>query len=115
MPKLCLVGDETLTIDESAKRLSEHLVIQLIESHSQKKISCLKRLSEFASEWLPAAKTTNKVDEPFCSILETREPTLKFFRTIITILSSPYCSIFQQRLKVHFSIEETELPEEEFI
>ncbi|SUC32582.1 Exodeoxyribonuclease V gamma chain [Providencia rettgeri] len=71
----CLVGDETLTIDESAKRLSEHLVIQ----HNRVPFAKENFLPEtpfqsFASEWLPAAKTTNKVDEPFCSVLETREP-----------------------------------------
>lgn len=111
----CLVGDETLTIDESAKRLSKHLVIQ----HNRVPFAKENFLPEtpyqsFASEWLPAAKTTNKVDEPFCSVFEIREPITEIsLEQLLRFYRHPIRAFFQQRLKVHFSIEETELPEEE--
>ncbi|MGG4608920.1 exodeoxyribonuclease V subunit gamma [Providencia sp. Me31A] len=111
----CLVGDESLTIDESAKRLSEHLIIQ----HNRVPFAQENFLPEspyqsFASEWLPAAKTESKMDIPFCSVLETRDPITEIsLEQLLRFYRHPIRAFFQQRLKVHFSIEETELPEEE--
>ncbi|RXN71235.1 exodeoxyribonuclease V subunit gamma [Providencia rettgeri] len=111
----CLVGDESLTIDESAKRLNQRLVIQHNRVPFAKENFLPKTpYQSFASEWLLAAKTANRVDEPFCSVLETREPITDIsLEQLLRFYRHPIRAFFQQRLKVHFSIEETELPEEE--
>ncbi|MGO2304954.1 MAG: exodeoxyribonuclease V subunit gamma [Providencia sp.] len=111
----CLVGDNHLNIDESAKRLIQHLVIQ----HNRVPFAKENFIPEtsyqsFANEWLPAANTTSKEEKLFCILLDEREPITEIsLEQLLRFYRHPIRAFFQQRLKVHFSIEETELPEDE--
>ena len=111
----CLVGDNHLNIDESAKRLKQHLVIQ----HNRVPFAKENFIPEtsyqsFANEWLPAANTTSKEEKLFCIPLDEREPITEIsLEQLLRFYRHPIRAFFQQRLKVHFSIEETELPEDE--
>lgn len=111
----CLAGDSHLNIDESAKRLKQHLVIQ----HNRVPFAKENFIPEtsyqsFANEWLPAAKTTNIEEKPFCIPLDEREPITEIsLEQLLRFYRHPIRAFFQQSLKVHFSIEETELPEDE--
>lgn len=111
----CLAGDSQLNIDESADHLKQHLVIQ----HSRVPFATENFIPDapyqsFAKEWLPAAKTTSQEDKPFCSQLDVREPITEIsLEQLLRFYRHPIRAFFQQRLKVHFSIEETELPEDE--
>ena len=111
----CLEGDEALNIDESAQRLRQHLVTQ----HSRVPFAAANfdlsnPYQSFAAEWLPAARNEGKEHSSFCMTLPSTEETYEVsVEQLLRFYRHPIRAFFQQRLKVHFSIEETELPEEE--
>ncbi|WP_369308522.1 exodeoxyribonuclease V subunit gamma [Providencia rettgeri] len=112
----CLVGDEQLNIDDSSKRLRSHLVTQ----HSRVPFAKENFIPQtpyqsFAKEWLPAAKTIDRVETSFCSVLKDPQEQITHIalEQLLRFYRHPIRAFFQQRLKVHFSMEETELPEEE--
>ncbi|MTC56689.1 MULTISPECIES: exodeoxyribonuclease V subunit gamma [Providencia] len=111
----CLQGDNQLNIDQSAQRLKQHLVIQHNRvPFAKENFIPSSAYQSFAKEWLPAAKTTDQQEKPFCSLLESRELISELsIEQLLRFYRHPIRGFFQQRLKVHFSIEETELPEEE--
>lgn len=59
-------------------------------------------------------KSAAQAAKSFTSVLKQREPIMVLsLEQILRFYRHPIRGFFQQRLKVHFSIEETELPEEE--
>lgn len=112
----CLEGDELLNIDDSSKQLKSHLVTQHTRVPFAKENYIPQTpYQSFAKEWLPAAKTTGRVENSFCSVLKDPEEEITHIslEQLLRFYRHPIRAFFQQRLKVHFSIEETELPEEE--
>ena len=111
----CLQGDQSLNIDDSAQRLKQHLVTEHNRVPFAKENFVPNSLYQsFAQEWLPAAKSEDKATEVFTSVLKQREPITELsLEQILRFYRHPIRGFFQQRLKVHFSVEETELPEEE--
>ncbi|CDG99094.1 exonuclease V, gamma chain with recB and recD: 5' and 3' nuclease, ATPase, recombinase, helicase [Xenorhabdus bovienii str. puntauvense] len=112
----CLPGDEMLNVDDSARNVRNHLLLQhtrvpfamenFVPDHYQQ---------SYAAEWLPAASQQGVSPVDFCQPIgfessEIKEVTLD---ELIRFYRYPVRAFFQRRLKVHFVIEETELPEEE--
>ncbi|EKT60128.1 exodeoxyribonuclease V subunit gamma [Providencia sneebia] len=111
----CLQGDEDLDIDESALRVRQHLITQhnRVPFAKENFIQGSPHQS-FADEWLPAANTTFQENPPFISKLALRDQVTEItLEQLLRFYRHPIRAFFQQRLKVHFSIEETELPEDE--
>ncbi len=111
----CLEGDETLNIDQSAQRLRQHLVTQHSRvPFAEENFELSNPYQSFAAEWLPAAKNEGKEHTQFCLVLPDSERSHEVsVEQLLRFYRHPIRAFFQQRLKVHFSIEETELPEEE--
>ncbi|MDV5226466.1 exodeoxyribonuclease V subunit gamma [Providencia rettgeri] len=111
----CLQGDEELNIDESAMRLKKHLVTQHNRVPFAKENFIADSINQsFASEWLPAAQTVFQGNKPFISQLNEREIITELsVEQLLRFYRHPIRAFFQQRLKVHFAIEDTELPEDE--
>lgn len=111
----CLEGDEDRNIDDSAKRLKNHLVIQHNRvPFAKENFMANSPHQSFASEWLPAAKNMHQDNKVFIAQLEEREPVTEIsLEQLLRFYRHPIRAFFQQRLKVYFSIEETELPEDE--
>lgn len=111
----CLQGDDKLNIDESALRLKKHLVFQHNRvPFAKENFMANSPYQSFASEWLPAAETVLQEGKPFIYELDERERVTDIsIEQLLRFYRHPIRAFFQQRLKVHFTIEETELPEDE--
>ncbi|PHM72138.1 exodeoxyribonuclease V subunit gamma [Xenorhabdus kozodoii] len=112
----CLSGDERLNIDDSAKNVRKHLLSQHTRvPFATENFSPDQYLQSYAAEWLPAATRQGVLATDFCQPIafdrsEVKEVALD---ELIRFYRHPVRAFFQQRLKVHFVIEEMELPEEE--
>ncbi|PHM39897.1 exonuclease V subunit gamma [Xenorhabdus mauleonii] len=111
-----LIGDEMLNVDESAKNVRNHLLFQ----HTRVPFATENFLPDhysqsYASEWLPAATQQGISAMDFCQPIEFDRSEIKevSLDELIRFYRHPVRAFFQQRLKVHFVIEEMELPEEE--
>ncbi|MFV9997767.1 MAG: exodeoxyribonuclease V subunit gamma [Arsenophonus endosymbiont of Dermacentor nuttalli] len=112
----CLAGDEHLNVDESANRVKEHLVTK----HTRVPFATENYLpnsihQSYATEWLSAAKKQGNQQPVFCTPLA---PMIEDYNEILleqllSFYRHPIRAFFQQRLKVNFVNEETQLPEEE--
>lgn len=111
----CLQGDDKMNIDESALRLKKHLVFQHNRvPFAKENFMANSPYQSFASEWLPAAETVLQEGKPFIYELDERERVTDIsIEQLLRFYRHPIRAFFQQRLKVHFTIEETELPEDE--
>ncbi|AOM42298.1 exodeoxyribonuclease V subunit gamma [Xenorhabdus hominickii] len=112
----CQSGDEMLNVDDSAKRVKEHLISQ----HTRVPFAAENFLPDhypqsYASEWLPAATQQGISVTDFCQPIAFDRSEIKEIALdeLIRFYRHPVRAFFQQRLKVHFVIEEMELPEEE--
>ncbi|SFU35305.1 exodeoxyribonuclease V subunit gamma [Xenorhabdus koppenhoeferi] len=112
----CHAGDEMLNVDDSARNVRQHLLSQ----HTRVPFATENFLPDhysqsYAAEWLPAATQQGISVTDFCQPVafdrsEIKEVSLD---ELVRFYRHPVRAFFQQRLKVHFVIEETELPEEE--
>lgn len=111
----CLNGDENLNIDHSAQKLRQHLVTQHSRiPFAEDNFDPANPYQSFAAEWLPAAKNEGLAESSFCvSLPDVEKIDRVSIEQLMRFYRHPIRAFFQQRLKVHFSIEETELPEEE--
>ncbi len=110
----CLEGDSKLSADESAERVTEHLLCW----HPRTPFDALNfeagsENQSYATEWLPAASRQgdeaiefNQPLEPLLLTEVTLDNLLRFYR-------HPIKAFFQMRLNVSFVLEETELSDEE--
>jgi len=110
----CLEGDSELNADQSAKRVTEHLLCW----HPRTPFDAINFDAEnehqsYAAEWLPAASRQGDDAVDFNQPLEplqlpeiTLDNLLRFYR-------HPIKAFFQMRLNVSFVLEETELSDEE--
>ncbi|MFI3310109.1 exodeoxyribonuclease V subunit gamma [Ewingella allii] len=110
----CLDGDEGLTADQSAERVTKHLLCWHPRTpFDATNFEAGNEHQSFAAEWLPAAsrKSDDVLDfnqplEPVATTEVTLENLLRFYR-------HPIKAFFQMRLNVSFVLEETELSDEE--
>ncbi|MEG0278221.1 MAG: exodeoxyribonuclease V subunit gamma [Morganella sp. (in: enterobacteria)] len=110
----CLEKDRPADLDISRKAVENHLTV----CHSRVPFAAENyregaEFQSFAPQWLPAALGQGRAQGPF-NVPVPDEPVkditldqlLRFYR-------HPIRAFFQQRLKVHFDIEDVALPEEE--
>jgi len=110
----CLDGDESLTADQSAERVTKHLLCWHPRTpFDANNFEAGNEHQSFAAEWLPAASRQgdevldfNQPLEPVMTTEVTLENLLRFYR-------HPIKAFFQMRLNVSFVLEETELSDEE--
>ncbi|MDR0217357.1 MAG: exodeoxyribonuclease V subunit gamma [Enterobacteriaceae bacterium] len=112
----CLPGQEMLNVDDSAEKTRNHL----LQKHSRVPFAMENFQPEhyqqsYAAEWLPAASlqgtSSIEFNQPLdCDTSEIKEVALD---ELVRFYRHPVRAFFQQKLKVHFVIEETDLPEEE--
>ncbi|KAA8727839.1 exodeoxyribonuclease V subunit gamma [Ewingella americana] len=110
----CLKGDESLTADQSAERVTKHLLCWHPRTpFDANNFEAGNEHQSFAAEWLPAASRQgdevldfNQPLEPVAMTEVTLENLLRFYR-------HPIKAFFQMRLNVSFVLEETELSDEE--
>ncbi|MGG7669962.1 exodeoxyribonuclease V subunit gamma [Yersinia sp. J1] len=109
-----LPGDESVSVDESAQQVIDHLqnwharVPFAIENFIQG-----SEMQSYAVEWLPAAGAKGKAHPDFNQPLSP-EPVQELLLDDLTrFYRHPIRAFFQRRLGVNFVIEETELPDEE--
>lgn len=110
----CLLGDESLDIDCSAKRVSEHLV----KRHSRMPFASENFLPDseqqsYASEWLPAANCRIKTSMPFNQLLPPVYEQKISLDELQRFYRHPIRAFFQLRLGVSFDGKGIELPDEE--
>ncbi|OTA19851.1 exonuclease V subunit gamma [Xenorhabdus beddingii] len=112
----CRSGDEMLNVDDSAKNARDHLLSQ----HTRVPFATENflpdhNLQSYATEWLPAATQQGISGADFCQPIAFDRGAVKEIGLdeLIRFYRHPVRAFFQQRLKVHFVIEERELPEEE--
>ncbi len=112
----CLAGDEMLNVDDSARNARQHLLSQ----HTRVPFATENFLPDhdlqsYAAEWLPVATQQGGSATDFCQPIEFDHSEIKEvpLDELIRFYRHPVRAFFQQRLKVHFVIEEVELPEEE--
>ena len=109
-----LDGDESLTADQSAERVTKHLLCWHPRTpFDANNFEAGNEHQSFAAEWLPAASRQgdevldfNQPLEPVATNEVTLENLLRFYR-------HPIKAFFQMRLNVSFVLEETELSDEE--
>lgn len=109
-----LDGDESLTADQSAERVTKHLLCWHPRTpFDANNFEAGNEHQSFAAEWLPAASRQgdevldfNQPLEPVAMTEVTLENLLRFYR-------HPIKAFFQMRLNVSFVLEETELSDEE--
>ncbi|MEQ1975881.1 exodeoxyribonuclease V subunit gamma [Xenorhabdus sp. SGI240] len=112
----CLSGDEMLNVDDSANNVRKHLLSQHTRvPFATENFLPAHHLQSYAAEWLPAATQQGVSAPDFCQPIafdrsEVKEVALD---ELIRFYRYPVRAFFQQRLKVHFVIEEMELPEDE--
>ncbi|REF26976.1 DNA helicase/exodeoxyribonuclease V gamma subunit [Xenorhabdus cabanillasii] len=112
----CLPGDEMLNVDDSAKKVRNHLLRQHTRvPFATENFQPDHELQSYAVEWLAAASLQGISPVNFGQPLDcdTREITEVTLDDLVRFYRHPVRAFFQQKLKVHFVIEETELPEEE--
>ncbi|WMY97133.1 MAG: exodeoxyribonuclease V subunit gamma [Arsenophonus sp.] len=112
----CLKGDEHLNVDESAKKIQEHLLIKhtrvpfAIENYSPISVH-----QSFADEWLSVVKKEGNAESIFCTGLF---PKIEIYNEILLeellfFYRNPISAFFKKRLKINFLNEVIRLPEEE--
>lgn len=110
----CLAGDELLDVDASAQAVRE----QLLNRHprlpfSQENFMADSALQSYAKQWLPAARRSGEWAGDFSQRLSPLSFTALEFDQLRRFYRHPVRGFFQQRLQVHFSLQEVDLAEEE--
>ncbi|MDC9580054.1 exodeoxyribonuclease V subunit gamma [Xenorhabdus sp. PR6a] len=112
----CLSGDEMRNVDDSARNVRKHLRVQHTRvPFASENFLPNHHLQSYAAEWLPAATQQGVSATDFCQPIDFDRSEVKevALDALIRFYRHPVRAFFQQRLKVHFIIEEMELPEEE--
>ncbi|WP_340614100.1 exodeoxyribonuclease V subunit gamma [Xenorhabdus thailandensis] len=112
----CLAGDEMLNVDDSARNVRKHLLSQHTRvPFAKENFLPDHHLQSYAAEWLPAATQQGVSATDFCQPIAFDRSGVKEIALdeLIRFYRHPVRAFFQRRLKVHFVIEEMELPEEE--
>lgn len=110
----CLAGDEQLDVDASAQAVREHLLNQHPRlPFSKESFMADSALQSYAKEWLPAARRGGEWAGDFSQRLSPLSFTALEFDQLQRFYRHPVRGFFQQRLQVHFSLQDVELVDEE--
>ncbi|AIN13028.1 exodeoxyribonuclease V subunit gamma [Yersinia pseudotuberculosis] len=109
-----LPGDEKLSADDSAQRVTQHLLCW----HARMPFSAENfiknsELQSYAAEWLPSAESKGHAHPNFNQPLQAEPLAEITLDELVRFYRHPVRAFFQLRLGVNFVIEETELPDEE--
>ncbi|BFI52783.1 exodeoxyribonuclease V subunit gamma [Yersinia pseudotuberculosis] len=109
-----LPGDEKLGADDSAQRVTQHLLCW----HARMPFSAENfiknsELQSYAAEWLPSAESKGHAHPDFNQPLQAEPLAEITLDELVRFYRHPVRAFFQLRLGVNFVIEETELPDEE--
>ncbi|WP_159565802.1 exodeoxyribonuclease V subunit gamma [Budvicia diplopodorum] len=109
-----LPDDQPLDLEQSAQAVYEHLLCQhpRVPFSEQNFIDGSEQQS-YASEWLPAASRLGVPHTEFSSALDELALKRVELDDLRRFYRNPIRAFFQQRLRVHFSLDDTELPDEE--
>ncbi|PHI32100.1 exodeoxyribonuclease V subunit gamma [Budvicia aquatica] len=109
-----LPDDRHLDLEQSALKVYQHLLCQhaRVPFSEQNFVSGSEQQS-YASEWLPAAGRAGIPHAEFSTDLDELELKRVELEDLRRFYRNPVRAFFQQRLRVNFSLDETELPDEE--
>lgn len=113
-----LKGDESLNIDESALRLSEHLTVQHTrmpfnaDNYINNKHQSGYYVQSYADEWLPAAQYLGE-HKQFVDALPHQPVSLVTVDELQKFYRHPIKMLLQQRLNIYFSHQGENLPSSE--
>lgn len=109
----CLAGDEALDCDASERRVKEHIT----HLHTRMPFDADNFLANeeqsYAREWLPAASQQGAAHSDFIQPLPALEIDHLPFGQLLRFWQHPVRAFFQQRLRVNFRPEESEIPDDE--
>ncbi|MEN0608062.1 exodeoxyribonuclease V subunit gamma [Klebsiella grimontii] len=109
----CLEGDEELDCDASERRVKEHITYL----HTRMPFDAANFLANedqsYAREWLAAASQQGEAHSAFIQPLPAPEIDRLPFEQLLRFWQHPVRAFFQQRLRVNFRSEESEIPDDE--
>ena len=109
----CLEGDEALDCDASERRVKEHIT----HLHTRMPFDAANYLPDedqsYAREWLAAASQQGEAHSEFIQPLAPLDIDTLPFEQLLRFWQHPVRAFFQQRLRVNFRSEESEIPEDE--
>jgi exodeoxyribonuclease V gamma subunit len=109
----CLEGDEALDCDASEQRVKAHIT----HLHTRMPFDAANYLPDenqsYAKEWLAAASQQGEAHSEFIQPLPAPVIDSLAFEQLLRFWQHPVRAFFQQRLRVNFRSEESEIPEDE--
>ncbi|MEM8180712.1 exodeoxyribonuclease V subunit gamma [Morganella morganii subsp. sibonii] len=110
----CLEKDRFADLDTSRKSLENHLIVR----HTRVPFAADNyregaEFQSFAPQWLPAALRQGEAQGAFNVPVQSEVVTDITVDQLLRFYRHPVRAFFQQRLNVHFEIEDVALPEEE--
>lgn len=109
----CLEGDEDLDCDASERRVKEHIT----HLHTRMPFDAENFLANedqsYAREWLAAASQQGEAHGEFIQPLPVPELDHLPLEQLLRFWQHPVRAFFQQRLRVNFRSEESEIPDDE--
>lgn len=109
----CLEGDEDLDCDASERRVKEHIT----HLHTRMPFDAANFLANedqsYAREWLAAASQQGEAHGEFIQPLPVPELDHLPLEQLLRFWQHPVRAFFQQRLRVNFRSEESEIPDDE--
>ena len=109
----CLEGDEELDCDASERRVKEHIT----HLHTRMPFDAANFLANedqsYAREWLAAASQQGEAHGAFIQPLPVPDIDHLPFEQLLRFWQHPVRAFFQQRLRVNFRSEESEIPDDE--
>ena len=109
----CLEGDEELDCDASERRVKEHIT----QLHTRMPFDAANFLANedqsYAREWLAAASQQGEAHGAFIQPLPVPDIDHLPFEQLLRFWQHPVRAFFQQRLRVNFRSEESEIPDDE--
>ena len=109
----CLAGDEALDCDASERRVKAHIT----HLHTRMPFDAANfrddEYQSYAREWLAAASQQGEAHSDFIQPLPAQAIETLPFEQLLRFWQHPVRAFFQQRLRVNFRSEESEIPDDE--
>ena len=108
-----LPGDASLTCDDSAARVIQHLTHLHTRMPFDAENFVSDEVQSFAQEWLPAASQQGVAHETFIQPLPAQPLETLAFEQLQRFWTHPVRAFFQMRLQVNFRPEASDIPDAE--
>ncbi|QGN39523.1 exodeoxyribonuclease V subunit gamma [Klebsiella oxytoca] len=109
----CLEGDEALDCDASERRVKEHITHLHTRMPFDAENFLANEEQSYAREWLAAASQQGEAHGDFIQPLPMPEIEHLPLEQLLRFWQHPVRAFFQQRLRVNFRSEESEIPDDE--